>query len=89
MCVCVCVVLVLTCCRILGTPTNLTWPGVADLPDYKPNFPHWTPKDLNVVVSGLGKEGCDLLAVSFEIQLLLLLLVPLKLKGYDKSFFLI
>lgn len=48
--------------RILGTPNNTTWPGVQDLPDFKPNFPEWSPKDLNQVVSGLGKEGCDLLA---------------------------
>lgn len=54
------------CCfhRILGTPTNDTWPGVQDLPDFKQNFPHWNPKDLNDVVPGLGKDGCDLLAVS-------------------------
>ena len=51
-------------CRILGTPTEETWPGVNQLPDFKPNFPHWSPKDLNQVVPGLGKDGCDLLAVS-------------------------
>ncbi len=47
--------------RILGTPTNATWPGVQDLPDFKSNFPHWNSKDLTQVVSGLGNLGCDLL----------------------------
>jgi cyclin-dependent kinase 2 len=28
-------------CRILGTPTEETWPGVASLPDYKSTFPKW------------------------------------------------
>lgn len=55
-------------CRILGTPTDETWPGVKDLPDFKPNFPHWSPKNLNQVVPGLGKEGCDLLAVSLKLK---------------------
>ena len=55
-------------CRILGTPTNETWPGVTDLPDYKPSFPHWNRKDLNLVVPGLGNEGCDLLAVSLYLS---------------------
>ena len=49
--------------RILGTPTNETWPGVQDLPDFKPNFPHWNPKELIKVVPDIGKDGCDLLAV--------------------------
>ena len=27
--------------RILGTPTEQTWPGVSSLPDYKAVFPKW------------------------------------------------
>lgn len=30
-------------CRILGTPTKETWPGVTSLPDYKSTFPKWPP----------------------------------------------
>ena len=29
--------------QLFGTPTPDTWEGVADLPDYKPVFPLWTP----------------------------------------------
>merc|ERR1719265_969519 len=25
----------------LGTPTEQTWPGVSELPDFKPTFPKW------------------------------------------------
>jgi hypothetical protein len=28
-------------CRIMGTPNEETWPGVASLPDYKSAFPKW------------------------------------------------
>ena len=27
--------------RVLGTPTEKTWPGVSSLPDYKSVFPKW------------------------------------------------
>uniref|UniRef100_A0A0A9E4C6 Uncharacterized protein n=1 Tax=Arundo donax TaxID=35708 RepID=A0A0A9E4C6_ARUDO len=27
--------------RIMGTPNEETWPGVASLPDYKSSFPKW------------------------------------------------
>merc|ERR1719456_1846733 len=32
--------------RLLGTPTEATWPGVTDLPDYKPVFPQWRKKPI-------------------------------------------
>jgi hypothetical protein len=27
--------------RVLGTPTEATWPGISTLPDYKDIFPLW------------------------------------------------
>lgn len=50
--------------RILGTPNETVWPGVQDLPDFKPTFPHWNVKQLSDVVRGLSQDGCDLLKVS-------------------------
>ena len=35
--------------EVLGTPDESTWPGVAQLPDWQPHFPHWAPKDLYTV----------------------------------------
>lgn len=32
--------------RTLGTPTEEDWPGVSQLPDYKPLFPKWDPNPL-------------------------------------------
>lgn len=33
--------------RILSTPTESAWPGVSQLPDYKPTFPKWSGMCLN------------------------------------------
>ncbi|CAO2646147.1 Cyclin-dependent kinase 3 [Lemmus lemmus] len=47
--------------RILGTPSEATWPGVSQLPDYQSSFPKWTGKALEEIVPSLGPEGKDLL----------------------------
>ncbi len=39
--------------RTLGTPTEETWPGVHDLPDFKDSFPKWAPRKLEEVRSFL------------------------------------
>merc|ERR1719353_1240734 len=48
----------------LGTPTESMWPGVADLPDFKPSFPRWPPrgwKQIRNTMAQVGWEGIDLL----------------------------
>ena len=35
--------------RTLGTPTEATWPGVSELPDYKDSFPKWHPRPMQEV----------------------------------------
>jgi serine/threonine protein kinase len=54
--------------RILGTPSEATWPGVSELPDYKPNFPQWARKDLATLpkLARLEPAGIDLLARLLE-----------------------
>lgn len=47
--------------RILGSPTEETWPGVTSLPDYKGTFPRWERKKMSEVVPGLDRLGLDLL----------------------------
>lgn len=49
--------------RILGTPTEETWPGVSDLPDYKSDFPKWPAVPLDSVIPQLDEDGIDLLQV--------------------------
>ncbi|KAJ7032807.1 kinase-like domain-containing protein [Mycena alexandri] len=47
--------------RIMGTPNELSWPGIEALPDYKPTFPQWSAQDLARVVSALDEDGLDML----------------------------
>ena len=56
-------------CRTLGTPTEANWPGVTELPDYKPTFPKWAPKSLKSLLPKLADTGLDLLKVSTSCRL--------------------
>lgn len=55
--------------RLLGTPNEETWPGVSQLPDYKPTFPQWAPVDLARAVPALDAHGIDLLRVRVRASL--------------------
>eukprot|EP00037_Helgoeca_nana_P028226 m.329779 g.329779 ORF g.329779 m.329779 type:complete len:300 (+) comp27713_c0_seq4:1668-2567(+) len=46
--------------RVFGTPTEMSWPGVSRLPDWKPTFPGWKAKALETVVPDLEPLGIDL-----------------------------
>jgi len=48
----------------LGTPTTEMWPGLAELPEFKPTFPKWVPKgwaNIRNTRAQVGAEGIDLL----------------------------
>merc|ERR1719326_193264 len=48
----------------LGTPTEAIWPGVSELPDFKPTFPKWTHKgwaNIRNSQAQLGNSGIDIL----------------------------
>lgn len=47
--------------RVLGTPNEDIWPGVSNLPDYKPTFPQWSAQDLHKAIPNLDSYGIDLL----------------------------
>ncbi|KAH8988290.1 kinase-like domain-containing protein [Lactarius hatsudake] len=47
--------------RVLGTPNEESWPGVKQLPDYKPTFPQWSAQELAEQVPYLDEAGIDLL----------------------------
>jgi cyclin-dependent kinase len=54
-------VLVLTLGSVLGTPTEMDWPGVTSFPDYKSSFPKWVKQDIAATVNTLDDYGLDLL----------------------------
>jgi len=48
----------------LGTPTEAVWPGVSELPDFKPTFPKWTHKgwaNIRNTQAQVGASGIDIL----------------------------
>eukprot|EP00928_Gymnodinium_smaydae_P055186 TRINITY_DN38780_c0_g1_i1.p1 TRINITY_DN38780_c0_g1~~TRINITY_DN38780_c0_g1_i1.p1 ORF type:complete len:350 (-),score=69.86 TRINITY_DN38780_c0_g1_i1:79-1029(-) len=48
----------------LGTPNETIWPGLNELPDFKPNFPQWQPRgwaNIRNTQAQVGAEGIDLL----------------------------
>ncbi|BFZ03036.1 hypothetical protein BsWGS_06075 [Bradybaena similaris] len=47
--------------RTLTTPSDETWPGVSNLPDFKPTFPHWKTNQLASCVKQLDHAGLELL----------------------------
>lgn len=47
--------------RILGTPSEVDWPGVSSFPDYKPSFPKWIRNEEVALVGSLDENGLDLL----------------------------
>lgn len=47
--------------RALGTPNDDIWPGVSELPDYKPVFPKWPQRSVAKLCPTLDADGLDLL----------------------------
>ncbi|XP_013774341.1 cyclin-dependent kinase 1-like [Limulus polyphemus] len=47
--------------RTMGTPTEEVWPGVTQLPDYKPTFPSWKENILPSTCSQMDNNGIDVL----------------------------
>lgn len=47
--------------RVLKTPTEELWPGVTQLPDFKPTFPNWSVFNLKQSMKKLEPAGMDLL----------------------------
>jgi len=50
--------------RKLGTPKEADWPGLSELPDYKPTFPQWRKRpwtEIRNTAAQLGQAGMQLL----------------------------
>ncbi|KAL1916930.1 uncharacterized protein VTP21DRAFT_5127 [Calcarisporiella thermophila] len=54
--------------RLLGTPTEQTWPGVSQLPEYRRSFPYYPPQDLSRVLSMVDPLGLDLIQSMLQYQ---------------------
>lgn len=54
--------------KVLGTPTEETFPGVSSYRDYKTTFPKWRPMALGPLVPHLDSDGVDLLSRMIQLD---------------------
>lgn len=48
--------------KVLGTPTEGSWPTITELPDWRPDFPQFEPQHWSTIVKDMDMPGIDLLA---------------------------
>jgi cyclin-dependent kinase 2 len=51
------------CRRVLGTPSEQSWPGVTSLQDWNSSFPVWPALNINKFVPDFSPEGIDMIEV--------------------------
>jgi negative regulator of PHO system len=54
--------------RIMGTPTEASWPGVSQFPEYKPNFQTYMVQDLRDILRQIDSDGIHLLRQMLMLQ---------------------
>lgn len=54
--------------RLMGTPSEDTWPGVSQLSEWKPDFPVYAPMNLSSVLPQIDPLGMDLLNKMLRVQ---------------------
>ncbi|KAJ3322035.1 negative regulator of the PHO system [Boothiomyces sp. JEL0866] len=54
--------------KLMGTPSEQSWPGVSQLSEWKPNFPYTPPQDLGPRFTMLGPAGLDLMLRMLQYQ---------------------
>ncbi|BGP24383.1 Cyclin-dependent kinase catalytic subunit [Rhodotorula toruloides] len=54
--------------RLMGTPTERTWPGLKQMPDYKASFPQWRATDLRQLLPEMDDRALHLLSGMLQID---------------------
>jgi serine/threonine protein kinase len=54
--------------RIMGTPTERTWPGITQFPEYKPTFQMYATQDLRSILHAIDHTGIDLLQRMLQLR---------------------
>ncbi|KAJ9149561.1 Pkinase-domain-containing protein [Coniochaeta hoffmannii] len=54
--------------RIMGTPTERTWPGITSLPEYKASFQMYATQDLRQILQMIDHSGIDLLQRMLQLR---------------------
>ncbi|CZR67391.1 probable PHO85-cyclin-dependent protein kinase [Phialocephala subalpina] len=54
--------------RIMGTPSERTWPGISQYSEYKQNFQMYATQDLRVILPQIDPSGIDLLQRMLQLR---------------------
>ena len=54
--------------RIMGTPTERTWPGITQFPEYKPTFQMYATQNLRQILPQIDATGIDLLQRMLQLR---------------------
>ncbi|OAX83378.1 CMGC/CDK protein kinase [Emergomyces africanus] len=54
--------------RLMGTPSERSWPGISQFPEYKPNFPVYATQDLSLILPRMDPLGLDLLSRMLQLR---------------------
>lgn len=54
--------------RLMGTPSERTWPGITQFPEYKTNWPVYATQDLRVILPQIDQVGLQLLGAMLQLR---------------------
>jgi negative regulator of PHO system len=54
--------------RLMGTPSERSWPGISQLPEYKTNFPVYHTQDLRLILPQVDQVGLNLLNAMLQLR---------------------
>jgi len=54
--------------RLMGTPSERSWPGIASFPEYKQNFPVYPTQDLRMMLPQIDQQGLNLLSSMLQLR---------------------
>lgn len=54
--------------RLMGTPSEHSWPGISRFPEYKTNFPIYATQDLRNILPQVDSQGLDLLTRMLQMR---------------------
>jgi negative regulator of PHO system len=52
----------------MGTPSERSWPGISQLPEYKSNFPVYATQDLRLILPQVDQVGLNLLSSMLQLR---------------------
>ncbi|KAI9806238.1 MAG: negative regulator of the PHO system [Sarcosagium campestre] len=54
--------------RLMGTPSERSWPGISLFPEYKQNFQIYATQDLRLILPQIDQMGLDLLSRMLQLR---------------------